>query len=282
MSRNTPHFQGMQVGALESRMAKEMESLIRRYHGTPCVAPSMQETPLEAHPEVENFGRQLLANQVQALLLLTGVGTRTLFQILERLTRGEEIMKALQRISLFVRGPKPAAALRERGLTPHLIVPEPNTWKEILQAIDEQHRIAGLVIAVQEYGVRNFDLLEGLRERGATVMSVPIYRWSLPDDTGPLRTLITNIVSHQISVLLITNAVQIDHVFQIVEDMGKRDQFLQACQSMVIASIGPTASERIRHYGLPVDFEPTHAKMGIFVKEFSECASQLLQTKQTN
>jgi len=49
---------------------------------------------------------------------------------------------------------------------------------------------------------------------------------------------------------------------------------------MVVASIGPTASERLRHYDLPIDFEPSHSKMGVLVKETSEQAHRLLEAKR--
>ena len=270
---NRTSFQGLRVAALESRKAKEMESLIRHYGGTPLVAPSMQEVPLNHHPEVEEFGRQLLAGRIQSLLLLTGVGTRTLLHILERQFTIEDLKHALNKISLIVRGPKSAAALREKGLTPTLTVPEPNTWREILETLDTQQPIAGTCIAVQEYGVTNPDLLEGLRKRGATVLTVPIYRWSLPEETEPLRNLLREIVNGRIHVLLITNAVQLDHAVQILEETGHTTQFVQACKKMMIASIGPTASERIRSHGIQVDFEPTHPKMGLLVKEASERVS---------
>jgi uroporphyrinogen-III synthase len=49
---------------------------------------------------------------------------------------------------------------------------------------------------------------------------------------------------------------------------------------MVVASIGPTASERLRHYDLPIDFEPSHAKMGVLVKETSEQVHSILISKR--
>jgi uroporphyrinogen-III synthase len=48
---------------------------------------------------------------------------------------------------------------------------------------------------------------------------------------------------------------------------------------MVVASIGPTASEGLKQHDLPVDFEPSHPKMGILVKELSEQIHGLRQAK---
>ena len=80
-------------------------------------------------------------------------------------------------------------------------------------------------------------------------------------------------------MILITNAAQVDHVMRVLEQDGKVVVFRAALKKIVVASIGPTTSERLRHHGWPVDFEPSHAKMGILVKEVSEQAALRLSRK---
>ena len=43
---------------------------------------------------------------------------------------------ALRKLAIAARGPKPVAALREMGLTPAVVAPEPNTWRELLKALE--------------------------------------------------------------------------------------------------------------------------------------------------
>jgi uroporphyrinogen-III synthase len=50
---------------------------------------------------------------------------------------------------------------------------------------------------------------------------------------------------------------------------------------MVVASIGPTASERLHHHDWPIDLEPSHPKMGVLIKETGEQAHVLLHQKQS-
>jgi uroporphyrinogen-III synthase len=214
------------------------------------------------------------------VILMTGVGTKTMIEILETRYPLDSIKAAFARTTVLARGPKPVAALKELGLTPSITVPEPNTWRDILQVLDERGSLIEVRIAVQEYGVSNPDLLAELRQRGAQVTPVPIYKWALPEDIAPLRKVLDTINAGQIDVLLITNAAQIDHVMQLVEQGGTVTQFKEACRKMVVASIGPTASERLRHYDLPVDLEPSHPKMGILVKECGEQAHRLLEAKR--
>ena len=274
-------FNGLRVAAFESRMAEEMTRLITRYGGQPLVAPSMREIPLEDNPEVFRFGEQLLKNQFDMVILLTGVGTRTMVEALKTRQPLDTIKAALARVSLVARGPKPIAALKELSLAPEIAVPEPNTWRDILQALDDRKPVAGLRVAVQEYGASNADLLEALRQRGADVTRVSVYRWALPEDTTPLRQALDAILAGQVDVVLITNAVQVEHVMRMLTEDNQAERFQQVMRRMVIASVGPIASERLRSYGLPVDLEPSHPRMGTLVKEASEQAQMILAKKRS-
>ena len=119
-----------------------------------------------------------------------------------------------------------------------------------------------------------------LRGRGAEVSRVPVYRWTLPDDVAPLQRVLEAILDGQVDVLLITNAVQVDHVLQVLAQRSRQDRFRQTLSRVMVASIGPTATERLHSYGFPVDLEPSHPKMGILVKESAEQASEILQNKR--
>jgi uroporphyrinogen-III synthase len=261
-------------------MSAEMAGLISRYGGVPLVAPSMREVPLQDNADALRFGDDLLAGRVDMVILLTGVGTRTLIEVLRTRWPLDAIKAALDRAGLVARGPKPLAALKELGLSVGIAVPEPNTWRDILQALDAAQPLAGLRIAVQEYGATNADFLEALRTRGAQVTRVPVYRWALPEDLNPLRRVLDAILAGQVEVLVITNAVQVDHLLWILEQGGQVEEFRQAVSRMVVASVGPTASERLRSRDLPVDLEPSHPKMGTLVKETSERAWVLLHAKR--
>lgn len=277
----TRGFAGRTVAAFESRMADQMATLITRHGGNPLVAPSMQEIPLENNSEALDFAKHLMAGDVDLLILLTGVGTRTLVDIWKTEFSLEVIRQTLAGTTLVCRGPKPIAALKELGLKPHITVPEPNTWRDILHTLDagKPEGLSGLRIAIQEYGTTNTDLVQGLIERGAQVRSVPVYRWALPDDVEPLKRTLRCIVDGNVSVVLFTSAAQVDHIVQLFDTTDGLAAFLDALKKTMVASIGPVTSQRLRHHQLPVDFEPSHAKMGILVKEAGEHAVEILTRK---
>lgn len=274
-------FGGMTVAAFESRMATEMATLIVRYGGKPVVGPSMQEIPLENNVEALDFGHRLLSGTIDVLILLTGVGTGTLLDVWTTRFPWDAVKPALTRTTLVARGPKPVAVLKELGVKPHLVVPEPNTWKDVLYALDafKPEGLRRLNVGVQEYGLPNQDLVAGLVQRGATVTTVPVYRWALPDDVAPLKKTLRSVLDGNVAVVCFTSAVQIDHVVDVLRVTNEVEAFRQALQHTVVASVGPMTSRRLRHYQFPVDVEPTHPKMGILLKEVSEQAGRLLQKK---
>jgi uroporphyrinogen-III synthase len=213
-------FNGLTVAAFESRMAAEMTRLIERHGGKPLVAPALQEIPLEDNSAALQFGELLLTEGLDVLVLLTGAGTTTLFEILHSRHAKDTIKNALKETVLIARGPKPVAALKALGFQPTLTVPEPNTWVDVVSTLDAHRPVKGLRVAVQEYGLPNRDLVEALKQRGANVVSVPVYRWALPEDTAPLKQVIKQILAGQVQVMLVTNAAQIDHVMLVVEQEG--------------------------------------------------------------
>src|SRR3989337_3616673 len=192
-------FAGLRVVTFESRMATSMADLISRHGGVPVSAPAVREIPLSDNPAAMEFARELLAGRIDAVILLTGVGTRALLQVVETAFPRAEFLAALGRIPTIVRGPKPPAVLRELGVPITLSVPEPNTWRDLLSALDgSEIAVAGRRGAVPEYGVPHPQLVPGLEAREASVMRVPVYRWALPEDTGPLQRAIVAIIEGQI------------------------------------------------------------------------------------
>ena len=281
----TPSFNNLRVLILESRRAKEMASIVSSYGGNPISAPSMKEVPLESNSEAIAFADALERGEFDLVILLTGVGTRALVAVVERVRGSRDVfVDALGRTRILARGPKPVAVLRELGVPVWLTAPEPNTWREVVSALDGRQQelpLRGSRIAVQEYGASNPDLLAGLEARGARVTRVPVYQWALPDDLAPLEAAVRAIADGGIDVALFTTATQVVHLLKIAASMGMDDQVRRGLNSCVVASIGPTTSEEMREHGIPPDFEPAHPKMGFLVREAAERAAEILRTKRT-
>ncbi len=270
-------FDGLRVLSLESRRSAEIEKLIRARGGDPFVAPSMREIPLQDNPQAIDFAARLFAGEFDMLIFLTGVGARLLNQVVESRYPAGSFLEALRKVAVVVRGSKPLAVMREWNVPVAVSVPEPNTWREILAAIENRHEKR---IAVQEYGRSSPELIEALRARGAHVTTVPVYQWDLPEDTRQLREAVRRLAAGEFDVALFTTSVQIAHLLRIAAEEGIEDEIRARLARMVVASVGPTTSEALRESNIPVDFEPSHPKMGFLVNETSQHAREILKSKQ--
>ncbi|OGW88429.1 MAG: hypothetical protein A3A73_00960 [Omnitrophica bacterium RIFCSPLOWO2_01_FULL_50_24] len=276
-------FRGATVVCFESRHAGIMADGIARYGGNAVMAPSMQEVPLDRCPEAIAFADRLLRGEIDMVVFMTGVGTRYLVEAAATRFPREQVLEALRHVTTVARGPKPVRALRELHIPVSITIPEPNTWREILETLDLSERgisLEGCTVALQEYGIPNEDLVQALKKRKANVVQVPIYRWALPSDTRPLRSALEKIMDGEVDFALFTSAAQIRHVLRFASEQGFEARFREAFKRVVIASVGPTSSEAIQACGFRVDFEPSHPKMGHLIQETAEHAQDLLRERR--
>lgn len=250
--------------ALESRRAREMEELLRRQGFDPFVAPSVREVGLEANPAAVDFGDALIRNEFQAVVCLTGVGVRQLFTLLKSRFDEADLMDALKRTTTIARGPKPSAALRELGVQPSAIAPDPATYREVLAILAQRTERR---VAVQEYGRPDPRLLSGLDELGCQVTQVPVYQWALPEDVKPLQEAVRRIAAGDAAAVLFTSSVQLDHLQQVAAGLGI--DVLSGLSKLKLASIGPTMTEALRAAGLEPAVEPATPKLGFLIHEFT-------------
>ena len=275
-------FNGLRVLSFESRRAKEIAQLIVNNGGVPTVAPSTREIPDGLHDEELKLIRGILAGEYGVMIFMTGVGARAFIDAAAAVVPREEFLSALRKTRVVARGVKPAAVMRDFGIPVWLTPPEPNTWREIIQVLDQNSAavpLRGLRIGVQEHGAPSSEMYETLRKRGASVFAAHVYRWELPEDTGPLTEAVRAVCAGDIDIVMFTSSVQLAHALKIATELSLRQEFIAGLNRVVIASIGPVASAALREQGITVDLEPSHPKMGFLVKECAETSAELLKTK---
>jgi uroporphyrinogen-III synthase len=276
-----PSFSGLRVLSLESRRAAEIGTLIARFGGQPTVAPALKETPIDGDAEAAAFGRDLVEGRFDVIVFLTGVGAKLLLDGLGRSRLATEALDALRRTPLVVRGPKPAAALRERGLTPAISAADPFTWREVVDAIEAapQVRLRGARVALQEYGAPNPELVDALEARGASVRVFHAYTWALPDDVAPLEGAVHALCEGRLDVVLITSGVQMRHLLTIADRLGRSQDTRAALGHLMVASIGPATSAELQRLGVPPDVEASPPRMGMLIRLAAKRASSILEAK---
>ena len=253
-----------------------MCSLIERQGGQALSAPSMREIAIEHNPVAIGIIEDIIADRFPAVILLTGVGTEALFEVARTQNLYESLLEGLKRTTLIVRGPKPAAVLSKVGLKYDVRAPEPNTWRELISAIDQAGvELKTKDVVVQEYGLPNIRLYAELENRGAKVTACPVYRWALPEDIAPLQDALRKIAQGHVDAIMFTSANQVSSVLSVAEQLGILDEFRAAVtKRTLLASIGPTCTEALIDNGFKVDAEASPPKMGQLVRVTLEAIQQ--------
>ena len=254
-------MKGKRIAVLEARLGKQLADLVAQKGGVPLHAPALAELPDLDSRAIGELVRSLEARPAALAIFQTGVGTRALFNATDALGVTERFIALLAQSTVVARGPKPTAALRARGVRIDRSATDPFTTREVLTAIGEA-TLSGRRVIVQRYGVANAELERALAARGAEVVEIPTYRWSLPADTAPLRELIGALERHEIDAAVFTNAEQARNLFAVARELGKSDALRAALNATLVASIGPVASAALRDAQVTVGLEARPPKLG--------------------
>lgn len=266
---------GLRVVTFEARRSAELERMLARHDATVICAPALREERLDETPAALAFAERLGRGEIGLVILLTGVGTRALAAAVTPVHA--DFLAWLAKTPIVARGPKPQAALRELNVAGALPVASPFTWRQVLDAVDALALPRGTRVAIQEYGAPNPSLAAALAERGFEILSVPVYRWRLPEDVAPLRDAAGRLARGDADVAVFTSAVQAHHLLRIAADA---DALRAGLRRVVVASIGPTCSEALVEHGIAVDLEADPPKLGPLVATIASQAWECLGRKR--
>jgi uroporphyrinogen-III synthase len=253
--------QAKNVAILESRLGKELVELVAKRGGVPFHAPALAELPDLDRKAIGSLVDSLKEKPAKLFVFQTGVGTRALFAATDNLGATEIFLKLLATAIIAVRGPKPTGALRSRGVRIDFSAAEPYTTREVLLSL-ENIPLKNERAIVQRHGSLNLELDRALEARGAEVMEIPTYRWSLPADTGPLEALIGALERGEMHAAVFTNAEQVRNLFAVSRKLDKAAELQTALNATLVASIGPVASAALREAGVKVGLESSPPKLG--------------------
>ena len=254
--------------------------MIEKLGGVASVSPSMRELPLEDNADAIDFANRCVTGQVDMVIVMTGVGFQHLLGAVEKKVPMDRFLNSLRDTVTVARGPKPVAAMKAVDISATHKVPAPNTWREVLATIDGLGPISHQRIVLQEYGQPNPSLVAGLEARGAEVTNLKVYKWGLPEDTSALEQNIARLAKAEADVVMFTSAHQIRNLLEVARSMNQEAAVRDGMRKAVVASIGPTTSECLRDHQLPVDFEPSHGKMGQLVAESAAACHGIIERKQ--
>ncbi|HEX4507501.1 MAG TPA: uroporphyrinogen-III synthase [Alphaproteobacteria bacterium] len=204
---------------------------------------------------VEDWLRRLAMGGFDDLVLLTGEGLRRLMGVAERVGMKDEAVAAIGRLRTVIRGPKPAKALREIGVSPGISAEAPTTEGVIatLKTLD----LKGRRVGVQLYpGNPNAPLIDALTAAGATADAVVPYRYASDVEAEAVERAIKALAAGGIDFIAFTSMQQIERLKTVAADRGLEAVLKQGLGRTRIAVAGPVVGKVLEEMGYAIAAMP--------------------------
>lgn len=256
------------VAITEHRYTKEFSALFERLGARVYACPVLEETPAGNRAELENFVRLSISGSLSVMIFLTGVGARFLISAAESISLKEPFLKALENLTIVVRGPKPISTLRQFNVRVD-ITPDVPTTEGVIDALHKWD-LQGKRVGVQLYGTPNPQLVSALENQGAIVVPVQVYAYGPVADSRSVSDFITKMLKHEIQAVAFTSAPQVRMLFEIASQLGISTMLKRALDTVTIASIGEVTNRALAEKGVVPQIVPKQPKMGSMVQAVAD------------
>ncbi|MEV7324512.1 uroporphyrinogen-III synthase [Streptomyces sp. NPDC093970] len=255
---------GFTVGVTAARRADELGALLQRRGATVLHAPALRIVPLADDGELLTATEEIIDRAPDVVVATTAIGFRGWVEAADGWGFGDQLLGRLRDVELLARGPKVKGAIRAAGLTEKWS-PSSESMAEVLDRLLEEG-VDGRRIAVQLHGEPLPGFVESLRAAGAEVLPVPVYRWMLPEDLGPVDRLLDAVVSRSVDALTFTSAPAAASLLSRAEHRGLLAELLAALgHDVVPACVGPVTALPLQALGVDT-VQPERFRLGPLVQ----------------
>ncbi|KMK76513.1 uroporphyrinogen-III synthase [Alkalihalobacillus pseudalcaliphilus] len=249
-----------------SRKTEEMSLLIEKQGGTAKIR-SMQGTVFVAKEQLEADVRLFLENQIDWLVLTTGMGTSALIDVADQLGAKEAFIKKLHQVKIAARGYKTMAVLHKLGIKP-TVVDDDGTTGGLISAL-QGIQLTNQHITVQLHGLSSPQLIQFLENQGAIVKQVLPYQHIKPEDKVAFQ-LLDELFNHQVDAVCFTTFLQVRSLFDYARKKHCLEKLLDVFERTTIAcAVGKLTNEELRAQGVSKTVSPKLERMGAMILELS-------------
>ncbi|MFF6951717.1 uroporphyrinogen-III synthase [Streptomyces iakyrus] len=255
---------GFTVGVTAARRADELGVLLQRRGAAVLHAPALRIVPLADDSELLAATKEIIEQVPDIVVATTAIGFRGWVEAADGWGLGEELLARLGGVRIMARGPKVKGAVRAAGLTEEWS-PSSESMAEVLDRLLEEG-VDGLRIAIQLHGEPLPGFVEALREGGAEVVGVPVYRWMPPEDITPVDRLLDATVCRALDAVTFTSAPAAASLLSRAEERGLLDEVLAALGHDVLsACVGPVTALPLQSRGIDT-IQPERFRLGPLVQ----------------
>lgn len=270
---NGDELRGFTVGITAARRADELAMLLTRRGAGVVHAPAIRIIPLADDAELARVTDRVIADPPDVTVATTGIGFRGWMGAAEGWGRGDQLLSALAASRILARGPKATGAVRAAGLREQWSPGSESSGEVLDRLLDEG--VGGRRIAVQLHGATTEwepapDFCGALRDAGADVIGVPVYRWTPPDDCTALDRLIESVACGGLDALSFTSAPAVASILGRAKHIGALEPLLQALDARVLAAcVGPVTAAPLTALGVPTT-APARSRLGSLARHIAD------------
>ncbi|HEY3942057.1 MAG TPA: uroporphyrinogen-III synthase [Acidimicrobiales bacterium] len=260
-----PELSGFAVGVTADRRADEQSLMLSRLGLDVVWGPAIRTLPVADDARLRIVTEAIIAEPPDYVVANTGVGVRSWLGMAASWGLEADLRTALRSARIAARGPKAAGATQIAGLEVWWRAPNEQLSSVADRLIDEG--IAGRRVAVQLHGDDQQGIAGVLREAGAEVTEVPVYRWTLPEDVRPAQRLIEQCCTHRLDAVTFTAGPAAQNLFRLAATIGRREELLAALNGPVlVACVGPVCAGIAMDEGISEPVIPEHWRLGSLVR----------------
>ncbi|MEZ0053297.1 uroporphyrinogen-III synthase [Mycobacterium sp. MAA66] len=264
---------GFRIAVTAARRADELSTLLRRRGATVIAAPAIAMVPLPDDDELKANTQAVIDGPPDILIATTGIGFRGWISAADDWGVSDALLASLSEARIVSRGPKATGALRAAGL-PEEWSPESESSREVLGYL-LQGQIAGLRIAVQLHGATDDwdpfpEFLDELRNAGAEVIPIRVYRWQPAEPGSPFDSIVIDIAEQRLDAVSFTSAPAVAATLMRAVELGVGDAVVSAFRNRVHAMcVGPVTARPLVRLGVPVS-APERMRLGALARHIAD------------
>lgn len=265
MTELAPVLAGTRILVTAQRRSDELAAALTRRGAEVTVAPALGVVP---HIDEETLLRrteEILANPVDTVVVTTGIGFRGWMDACEAAGLYDDLKAALENTRLVARGPKARGALQSAGLKADWVA-ESETSAEIVEFLLAEG-VSGDRIAVQHHGAGDPHLEEMLRNGGAEIVPLEVYRWGPPTDPDAVAETALQVAAGGFDAVMFTSAPAASAWLAVLAEQGVTEivRELVSKGRLLVAAVGPVTADPLVNAGMKPVF-PDRSRMGALVR----------------
>ena len=261
-------LEGLVLGVTADRRAEEQMELLRRRGARVVHGPTVRTLPVDADEGLRAATEAIIAEPPDLVVLSTGLGVRSWTEAADSIGLGAALLDAVRDSTVLARGPKAFGAAITAGWDVDWKAPGASS-AEVLEHLATLG-VDGRRVAVQLDGRSDPVLADSVASLGAEVVSVPVYRWVLPEDPEPALRLIDAVCEGSLDAVTFTSSPAVWNLTALADGAGRLAALRERLSTDVLSvCVGPICASTATAAGFTQVVQPERARLGPMVQAYS-------------